>query len=218
MHHIQQSILTKLASESPLSFSQIQPKNTPNNIFAYHLKRLVDTGYVLHKANKYEITRKAMKIYHFDASPPSEKSNYPRLVTIIYVTNTDGKVLIQKRDRLPFRGWYGLPSGLVHYGENIEEAASRELEEKTGITIRRNLTKAGIIDFRYSHNETKDIFVHAIGLIFTYIKTTEIKLPDDCKWSDLSEKDILPEVFTVRDIVEQKLPFITSYEFNELKT
>ena len=216
MHHIQQSILTKLSNESPLLFSKIQPNNVPNNVFAYHLKRLVDTGYVLHKDNKYELTRKAMKIYQF-GTPPNEKSSYPRLVTIIYVTNAEGKVLIQKRDKLPFKNWYGLPSGLVHHGEDIETAASRELEEKTGIMNRRNLIKAGVIDFRYAHGDLKDIFVHAVGFIFTYLKTTDIDLPDGCKWSELNEEDILPEVLRVRDVVEQKLPYITSTDFIEPK-
>lgn len=215
MHHIQQNILTKLSRESPLTFTQIQPKDIPNNVFAYHLKKLVDTGYLSHDGNNYTLTRKAMKFYHFDTHPIGDKSNYPRTVTILFVTNSLGQILLQKRDWIPFKNWYGLPSGLVHYSEKIEDAAKRELFEKTGFSNNRSLNKSGVIDFRYFLGENKDIFIHAIGFIFSYVKTSEIILPDDCIWSNLEEINILPEVFTVRDIVNQDLPFIVSLDYEE---
>jgi len=217
MHHIQQSILTKLSKESPLTFSQIQPQDIPNNIFAYHLKKLVDTGYISHSGNKYSLTRKAMKNYLFDNHPSGERSNYPKSVTILYVTNSKGQVLLQKRSWIPFKDWYGLPSGLVHYGEKLEHAATRELSEKAGFNNHRTLSRSGVIDFRYYHQDSKDIFVHAIGYIFSYLKTTEVSLPKDCIWSDLKENNILPEVFSVRDIVNQDLPSIVSLDFEEPK-
>ena len=92
MHHVQQKILIKLTSESPLKFSQLQPSNVPNNTFAYHLKKLVDTGYLIHAPNGYIPTKKALKIYHFENKSIYTSTPNPRLITIIYITNPKGNV------------------------------------------------------------------------------------------------------------------------------
>jgi len=46
------------------------------------------------------------------------------------------KLLLTKRARIPFKGWWDLPGGFVERGENAEEAILRELEEETGLKIK----------------------------------------------------------------------------------
>src|SRR3989338_6168953 len=54
---------------------------------------------------------------------------------IVLFTIQDGslKVLLVRRDRLPFRGRWSLPGGFVRTDESIDEAALRELQEETNI-------------------------------------------------------------------------------------
>lgn len=42
-------------------------------------------------------------------------------------------VLLIKRARDPFKGRYALPGGFVDYGEDIDVAVNREIEEETGL-------------------------------------------------------------------------------------
>lgn len=62
--------------------------------------------------------------------------NYPRpyLTADVVVFDKDGKVLLIKRKGHPFLGKFAFPGGFVNPDETVEEAASRELMEETGLS------------------------------------------------------------------------------------
>ena len=45
----------------------------------------------------------------------------------------DDQVVLVRRGRDPYRGYFALPGGIVEYGESVESCAVRELEEETGL-------------------------------------------------------------------------------------
>ena len=54
-------------------------------------------------------------------------------VDMILVENE--KILLIKRKREPFKGYYALPGGFVEYGERVEDAAVREMKEETSLNV-----------------------------------------------------------------------------------
>ena len=47
----------------------------------------------------------------------------------------DGKVLLVRRSRSPGNGFYSFPGGRVEFGESLETALHREVDEETGLRI-----------------------------------------------------------------------------------
>lgn len=46
----------------------------------------------------------------------------------------EGRALVIKRGRAPYKDHWSLPGGLIELGETLKEAAARELLEETGVT------------------------------------------------------------------------------------
>lgn len=66
---------------------------------------------------------------------------HPIMGTSIIPVLPDGQiVLVQRRDN----GLWGLPGGIVNWGEDIATSAKRELEEETGLTLRNVRRLVGI--------------------------------------------------------------------------
>ncbi len=51
------------------------------------------------------------------------------------IRNSKGEILLGKRDKASFTypNFWGLPGGLIEYGETVEEAIKRELKEELGV-------------------------------------------------------------------------------------
>ena len=218
MHHLQKKILVTLANESPLRFTKLRPATVPNNTFAYHLKYLLETAYIENSPNGYRATRKGLKSIEYSDAP---KATLPlKVLTMSIILDDKKRMLLRRRTSSPVRGWYGIPAGTIHEAESTEEAARREIKEKTGIIVSNPVFK-GLLDFRYINRTTKDTYVHAIAFIYTHqIKgLPEGFLPDpsigEFMWSDLKQDNILPEVIVAFDMLKNKKPGIVAVEFDE---
>ena len=60
--------------------------------------------------------------------------SYNKLLNIaISAVVNDGKVLLIKRVKPPYAGYWAIPGGKVEFGEHPEEAAVREIKEETDL-------------------------------------------------------------------------------------
>ncbi|MEH6987641.1 MULTISPECIES: NUDIX hydrolase [Bacillales] len=107
---------------------------------------------------------------------------------IVLVASTsiiqDGKVLMIKENKATVKNKWNFPSGHVEKGEDILEAACREVKEETGLDVKLTHT-TGIYNF-ISSTDHQVILFHFIGQItggFLSLQEEEIV---DSKWVNLS--------------------------------
>lgn len=59
----------------------------------------------------------------------------PKLVAVVLVEH-EGQILVGKRNVEPAKGLWSFPGGYVNRGEEVEEAARREVKEETNLDVR----------------------------------------------------------------------------------
>jgi 8-oxo-dGTP diphosphatase len=90
------------------------------------------------------------------------------------VIYNNGIVLIKRKNE-PFKGHYALPGGFVEYGESVEDALKREMEEETGLDV-IPLKIVGV----YSRPD-RDPRGHTVTVAFLCIGEGNLKAGDDAK-------------------------------------
>lgn len=68
-------------------------------------------------------------------TPPAEQK--PPVLGVSACIFRARKVLLVQRANAPFQGLWSLPGGRVRFGERLEAAVRREVEEETGIALPR---------------------------------------------------------------------------------
>ncbi len=147
MNPIQKDILTKLIqSISPLSFSHMLPDTLKleSDRFNYHLKQLVQKGFIKKEQNEYKLTERGLKLTSDFTAKGQTFDKFKVSVALCIIRKVDNKkssrvILVQKRLRHPFYGDKNTISGKVERGEEIIQTATRKLKEETGL----------IADFKY---------------------------------------------------------------------
>ena len=134
-HHIQKYIMQILINTEYARYSAMRPEKTDSNLYSYHLKRLISSGYIEKSGNLYTLSTKGLRYVEYASSTSMKVRPQPKITTATLLKDCMGRVLLTKRHRQPYIGYYGLPLGKIHADrdDNIKNAACRELYEKTGV-------------------------------------------------------------------------------------
>lgn len=138
---IQNKIISKLKNASTLRYSDLYPKNIPNDLFNYHLQFLVKKGLVKRSDNGYSLGDAGVKhVADPDIATGDEKIASTFKVNVITLVSRGTKnkieILNQIRTSHPSFGKVGAMGGIVRKGESLEEAARRKLKVETGLVAK----------------------------------------------------------------------------------
>ena len=134
MHHIQKSILYRLAFEAELRFAELKPDGLENKLFDYHLKQLIRDGFVEKiEDGAYSLTAngKQAGIRSLTADKNAVKAH--SVLFLIVRNGQNGPWLLYKRLVHPLKDRVGFMHASPKAGSTIEETASDELLQKTGL-------------------------------------------------------------------------------------
>ena len=100
---------------------------------------------------------------------------YPVPVVRLIVVDTEGRALILRRqDYTAGGGGWSLPGGKIEYGQTVEEAAARELEEETALRC----TAKNFLFYQDSPPE-KSGGMHCINFYFECVAAGSLNINDE---------------------------------------
>ena len=151
---IQNNIISRLKNSKSLRYSELQPKDIPNDLFNYHLQHLVKKELIIRRQDGYSLSESGIR-YVADPYPNNNVISSLFKINVITIVSRvkNGKIEIlnQIRKSNPSFGKIGVMGGVVLKGELIEDAARRKFKQETGLdanfklmgTERRIMYKSG---------------------------------------------------------------------------
>ncbi|MBC7110388.1 MAG: 8-oxo-dGTP diphosphatase [Archaeoglobi archaeon] len=111
------------------------------------------------------------------------------LLAVDGVLIEEGRVLLVRRLKEPFKGMWALPGGFVEVGETVEDAVKREVREETGLEVEVEKL-VGV----YSDPE-RDPRGHVVSVAFLLRRTGgELSAGDDAERVAFHPLERLPEL------------------------
>lgn len=103
----------------------------------------------------------------------------------------DGKLLLGKRKNHTGEGTWALPGGHLEFGENLIDAAKRELKEELGITSK----KIKLVSITEGDKSPDKHYIQANFLLEDFEGEITNAEPEFCEALEYFDLDNLPEIF-----------------------
>lgn len=206
-----------------LRFNEIEKlSGVRSNKLAYHLKNLVNNGLIAKSEDCYVLTRKgetaAERIAHFTGKEVGH------MVVVIVAIVKDNKILLVRREKRPFRGYWGMIGGKTKFDESIPEAVKREVDEETGVKI--DIDSVKVRSVMLERTKTNQGISHGNILILTEAEPLNIRSSatnnQNVDWFKLNDvkknKIILSDLWMIDNFIKKrkeiKIPHIIMNEKN----
>lgn len=170
---LQNKIIELFTKNKRLRFSEIEKATqTKSNTLAYHLDNLIKQGILAKEDDYYIMTQNAETMLPMLAQiTGKEKGVLP--VVLMAILHED-KILLLKRNKRPYQGYWGIPGGKLRLQESVPECALREAQEETGLKCNFSHV-ASVIHERVEENKE---YKHAFLFLLTVLKPESTTLKE----------------------------------------
>lgn len=159
IHEAQTKILRELLFLPATNFADLQRvSGLESDHVKFHIKRLVELGYVEKTGAKYKLSIKGKEYANKLDTDAGVIERQPKVAAMLIVereVNGEKQYIFQERTKHPYYGYWGPPTGKVRWGESILETATRELKEETGLD--GEFVYRGLNHERVRHDSTGEI-------------------------------------------------------------
>lgn len=140
-HAAQAAIMRHLLFSPQAGFADLQKAaDLSSDHFSFHIKKLVEEGYVDKLEKHYKLTHKGKEYANRMDTDENEIEKQPKVSVAITLERKNDKgereFLFQQRKKNPYFDFWGRVGGKVRWGESVIQAAKRELLEETGLSAK----------------------------------------------------------------------------------
>jgi len=161
-------------------FRDMRPPRTDTNLYSYHLTQLLKSGMVKKVEGGYTLDNKGLIYVDRLSAEKMFVRPQPKIVTMFVIQNSDGDILLQRRQKQPYIDRWTLPNGKLHYDdESLLAAARREAVEKLGVHDQA-MTHAGDCYIRVRHDDI--VMTYTLAHVFTFNRD-DIETNDHMRWA-----------------------------------
>lgn len=150
-----------------------------SNKLAYHLKKLINSGFIALENGKYVLTEECSNVF------PYRKIITHKQIPVMPVTSVaiikNGKVLLQEKPNQPNRGSLILFGGTVKFKDSISDSAVKEVFNQAGVHI-QNLKLRAISESLVVKNK----LIKQHWIVNFYTATTD-QTPKNGRWYSLKK-------------------------------
>lgn len=218
-HHIQKSIVYRLAFTPELRFSELKPDGLENKLFDYHLKIVIRDGYVEKSEDgRYKLTgegrRLGVRAFEKQLGMADKAES---VLFLVIKQNPNGPWLLYKRLTHPMLGKVGFMHAMPKLGQSITKSAHDQCLEKTGLSCK--FTALGSGYFTTYDGELLESYVN-FTLMAADTAEGELVQQDvnaEYFWSenpDFGSADMIPNMTTLAELLQGGQPFFVEKTFN----
>jgi 8-oxo-dGTP pyrophosphatase MutT (NUDIX family) len=207
IHDFQISILKELLFKPNARFRDLKKIDISNDHFSFHINHLLKEGLIQKKSARYSLTDVGKEFANRMDTDSLKLEKQAKIAVALHAVRVVGgkvEILIHRRLKEPFYGWYGSHSGKVRWGETPLLCAQREFLEETGLT--GNFIHKGIVHYHHFHKdgrflEDKYFWVFRIDNVKGELKT---RVPEgENIWMTETKYRKLKNVFATADEMMQ---------------
>jgi ADP-ribose pyrophosphatase YjhB (NUDIX family)/predicted transcriptional regulator len=195
-------------AENRLKFSEIEKRiGIRSNLVAYYLKELTSQGLLKKTGEYYELTSNAEKFIPVFQYVTGKSVNI--LSVVLSAVVHKGKILLLRRNKRPYKDYWGIIGGRINLGESLKSAAARLVKEKSGLTSKSASLKAVMHERVVETGECK----HGFMLFFAKVNVKDFAYKSskygELKWFNIrsvqNEKIIPSDLWLIKNKLSSRV-------------
>ncbi len=123
---------------------------------------------------------------------------HPIPVVCCGIIDSEDNILLMKREKEPYKGYWCLPGGKIEFGETLEDACKRELKEEAKLDIKFKALKGVLSEVLVEENTSSHFILFACE-VEPLANNVTPSSEGEVKWFNLHILDSMKDVIIPSD-------------------